>query len=112
MRRSVASRVITLDRSLAKWDDAREVGMESLQAFNFRMSEAGEAYRLVEMAGPNAPVGASAKSYELRRIDSGGGFDVCRRIEDMPPSVASAIADAFVSGVRWARKGLATSATP
>lgn len=86
--------------------------MESLKAFNFRMSEAGEGYRLVEMASPGAPVGAPAKSYELRRLDSTGGYSVCHRVDDMPPSVASAIAEAFVSGVRWARRGMASSAVP
>ena len=80
--------------------------MGPLQAFNSRMSEAGEAFRLVELASRNAPVGAAASSYELRRLDSAGGFTVCHRLNDLPPSVAAAVADAFLSGVRFGQQGL------
>lgn len=80
--------------------------MGPLQAFNFRMSESGEGYRLVEMAHRHAPVGAAAAAYELRRLESSGSFSVCHRIHDLPPVVATAIAEAFLSGVHWGRRGM------
>lgn len=79
--------------------------MGPLQAFNARMSDAGESYRLVELAHRDAPVGAAASSYELRRLDSSGGFTVCHRVNDLPPVVAAEIAEAFMSGVRFALRG-------
>lgn len=80
--------------------------MGPLQAFNARMSEAGEAFRLVELAHESAPVGAASSSYELRRLDaSGGAYIVCHRIRDLPPTVAAEIADAFLLGIRWAQRG-------
>lgn len=80
--------------------------MALIDLFNTRMIADNRRFRLIRAAA-HGPVGApSAASYEVRRLNPPGdsGFVVCHRIHNAPEQVAVQLAEAFVSGVDWARR--------